>query len=83
MLSNSPGGVNFESNAFKLTSDFVEVMGGPRSQAFRKFKSQMVKGFLALRKNAEEIISFVEMTMVANKHLACFSRGRETILNEL
>ena len=28
MLSNSPGSINFEAHTFKLTSDFVEVMGG-------------------------------------------------------
>jgi len=35
MLSNSPGSMNFEASSFKLTSDFVDVMGGHRSKAFR------------------------------------------------
>jgi phosphatidylinositol kinase/protein kinase (PI-3 family) len=83
MLSNSPGSMNFEAPTFKLTSDFVEVMGGTRSHAFRQFKALMCKGFLELRNHAEQIISFVEMTMIANSHLACFSRGCEIILAEL
>lgn len=33
----------------------------------------MVKGFLALREHAEEIISFVEMTMISGgNELPCF-----------
>ena len=33
MLTNSPGGnLNFESAPFKLTSEYVQLMGGARSQ---------------------------------------------------
>lgn len=42
----------------------------------------MVKGFLALREHAEEIISFVEMSMVSGIDLPCF-RGRDRVLSEL
>ena len=35
LLSNSPGGnMNFESCSFKLTSEYVELMGGARSKHF-------------------------------------------------
>jgi len=44
----------------------------------------MIKGFLALRRSAEQIISFVEMTMLSNKNLPCFkNRNGEVILEEL
>mmetsp|Transcript_22557 Transcript_22557/g.22384 ORF Transcript_22557/g.22384 Transcript_22557/m.22384 type:complete len:193 (+) Transcript_22557:1635-2213(+) len=82
MLSNSPGSMNFEASSFKLTNEFVDIMGGQRSQALRQFKALMIKGFIALRKHAEHIISFVEMTMMSNKNLSCFSRG-SIILNEM
>mmetsp|Transcript_39594 Transcript_39594/g.38135 ORF Transcript_39594/g.38135 Transcript_39594/m.38135 type:complete len:86 (+) Transcript_39594:2719-2976(+) len=36
----------------------------------------MVKGFLALREHAEEIISFIEMTMISGIDLPCFSGDR-------
>ena len=75
--------MNFEASSFKLTSEFVDVMGGQRSQAFKYYQSLMIKGFLALRKNAEHIISFVEMTMMSNKHLSCFEAGGENILQDL
>ena len=42
----------------------------------------MVKGFLALRENAEEIISFVEMTMISGIKLPCFS-GHDRVLEQL
>jgi phosphatidylinositol 4-kinase len=32
MLSNSPGNMNFESETFKLTSEYVELMGGNGSK---------------------------------------------------
>ena len=82
MLSNSPGSMNFEASSFKLTSEFVEIMGGQRSQNLRIFKALMIKGFMALRKEAEKIISLVEMTMISNREMPCFSRG-QIILDEL
>jgi len=42
----------------------------------------MVKGFMALREHAEEIISFVEMSIVSGIDLPCF-QGRELVLKEL
>ena len=38
MLSNSPGNMNFESSAFKLTQEYVDVLGGQRSKFFNQFK---------------------------------------------
>ena len=49
MLSNSPGNMNFEALSFKLTKEYVDVMGGTQSKYFQRFKKLMVKGFLALR----------------------------------
>lgn len=72
MLSNSPGNMNFEAVTFKLTKEYVDVMSGPESKLFLKFKKLMIKGFLSLREHAEEIISFVEMTMISGLDLPCF-----------
>lgn len=38
MLSNSPGNMYFESAPFKLTQEFVDVMGGAESRLFQYFK---------------------------------------------
>ncbi|EFN58631.1 hypothetical protein CHLNCDRAFT_34245 [Chlorella variabilis] len=65
MLSNSPGGVNFESAPFKLTRELLEVMEsdseGRASELFDYFKVLMIQGFLALRKHADRILLLVEM----------------------
>ncbi|KAK9865441.1 hypothetical protein WJX84_000186 [Apatococcus fuscideae] len=65
MLSNSPGGVNFESSPFKLTRELLEVMEsnaeGYDSELFSYFKVLMIRGFLACRKHADRIILLVEM----------------------
>ena len=82
MFSNSPGNLNFESVTFKLTQEYIDVLGGQRSKFFVKFKQMMVKGFMALREHAEEIISFVEMSIVSGIDLPCF-QGRDRVLSEL
>ncbi|KAF0690437.1 Aste57867_18169 [Aphanomyces stellatus] len=72
MLSNSPGNAAFESAPFKLTADFVEVMGGPRSAAFRRFRSLCVRSFLVARKYRYRITLLVEMMIAGNEDLPCF-----------
>mmetsp|Transcript_8530 Transcript_8530/g.13150 ORF Transcript_8530/g.13150 Transcript_8530/m.13150 type:complete len:109 (+) Transcript_8530:2719-3045(+) len=34
MLSNSPGNMNFEAHTFKLTQEYIDVLGGLRSKFF-------------------------------------------------
>jgi phosphatidylinositol 4-kinase B len=82
LFSNSPGNLNFESQTFKLTSEYVEVLGGQRSKMFNKFRSLMVKGFMTLREHADEIIAFVEMTMISGIDLPCFV-GKERVISSL
>ena len=40
-LTNAPGGgtIQFESAPFKLTKEYVDIMGGPESEMFIYFKS--------------------------------------------
>mmetsp|Transcript_31685 Transcript_31685/g.41958 ORF Transcript_31685/g.41958 Transcript_31685/m.41958 type:complete len:88 (+) Transcript_31685:2197-2460(+) len=42
----------------------------------------MVKGFMTLREHAEELISFVEMTMLSGVDLPCF-QGKERVVETL
>ena len=73
---SSPGkNSGFESAPFKLTRDFVDLMDGPDSATFRKFREICYKTFLELRKNCYQIIILVEMLMEGNEDLNCF-RGR-------
>ncbi|KAH6765455.1 phosphatidylinositol 4-OH kinase beta1 [Perilla frutescens var. hirtella] len=83
MLSNSPGGVNFESAPFKLTRELLEVMDsdaeGVPSEFFDYFKVLCIQGFLTCRKHAERIILLVEM--LQDSDFPCFKGGPRTIQN--
>ncbi|KAG6396221.1 hypothetical protein SASPL_142365 [Salvia splendens] len=83
MLSNSPGGVNFESAPFKLTRELLEVMDsdaeGIPSEFFDYFKVLCIQGFLTCRKHAERIILLVEM--LQDSEFPCFKGGPRTIQN--
>ncbi|KAG0571619.1 hypothetical protein KC19_VG027900 [Ceratodon purpureus] len=82
MLSNSPGGVNFESAPFKLTRELLEVMDsdaeGIASEFFDYFKVLCIQGFLTCRKHAERIILLVEM--MQDSGCPCFKGGPRTVL---
>ena len=78
MFASSPGGnLGFEAAPFKLTADFVEVIGDENK---RKFEDLCLRAFLALRRQRHRLILLAEMTMTACAHLPCFDgRPRETI----
>lgn len=61
MLSNSPGSVGFEAAPFKLTYEYLELLGGIESEAFKKFVSLLKDGFKALRKYSDQIVSMCEV----------------------
>ena len=73
---SSPGkNTGFESAPFKLTSEYVDIMGGPHSSTFARFRSLCVKTFMELRKNCYQITLLVDMLSAGNEELPCF-RGR-------
>jgi phosphatidylinositol kinase/protein kinase (PI-3 family) len=46
MLSNAPGkGIQFEKAPFKLTKEFVDVIGGVKTENFSKFRKLLWKYF--------------------------------------
>ncbi|XP_041361757.1 phosphatidylinositol 4-kinase beta-like [Gigantopelta aegis] len=79
ILSSSPGkNLGFENSPFKLTHEFVEVMGGLGSDMFEYFKILMLQGFCASRKHMDKIVPIVEIMQMGSQ-LPCFSRGMSTI----
>ena len=58
-----PGGMRFEPYSFKLSLEFVEVMGGHDSPGFRMFEELVVKCFLACRPHADEIVATCGMML--------------------
>lgn len=77
LLSNSPGSVGFEAAPFKLTSEYVEVLGGLESKAYLKFVDTCKNCFKALRKEWEQIVSIVEL-MQKGSSFPCFNNGDNT-----
>ncbi|KAJ1969556.1 Phosphatidylinositol 4-kinase pik1alpha (PI4-kinase)(PtdIns-4-kinase) [Dispira parvispora] len=71
MLTNSPGSMGFEMAPFKLSQEYIDVLGGLDGVKFTEFRDLMVKGFLALRKYADNIILLVDM-MQKDSKLPCF-----------
>ena len=52
-LGISPGNLNFENAPFKITEDYIKIMGGIDSEIFVYFKSLFMKGLIAIRKYYE------------------------------
>lgn len=78
MLSNSPGYVGFETAPFKLSPEYIELMGGMESSLFARFKDLLFTGLLALRKKSERIILLVEI-MQRHSRLPCFYAGEACV----
>lgn len=51
----------FEQSPFKLTPEFVDVMGGPESDLYAEFKVLLLAGLKAARKQQDRIVNIVEI----------------------
>ena len=78
LLSNAPGrGVELEKKVpFKLLTQYVEVIGSTNSEMFFEFRRLFYKGFRAVIRNRDIILSLVRMMYSSQgDHMACFKRG--------
>ena len=82
MLSNSPGSMGFEAAPFKLTLEYVEVLGGVEAPHFRLFVERMKEAFQALRREAERIIVLVEL-MGRESRMPCYGGGLAAVVAAL
>ncbi|XP_053183812.1 phosphatidylinositol 4-kinase beta isoform X1 [Scomber japonicus] len=71
ILSSSPKNLGFETSAFKLTTEFVEVMGGPDGDMFNYYKMLMLQGLIGARKHMDRVLQIVEI-MQQGSQLPCF-----------
>lgn len=78
ILSCSPKNLGFESSPFKLTPEFVEVMGGQGSDMFEYFKILILQGLIAARKHQDKLTSLVDI-MRAGSQLTCFTNSSSTV----
>lgn len=77
LLSNSPGSLGFEAAPFKLTTEYIELLGGQDSSYFQMFKDLCKQSFRAIRKESDKIIDIVEL-MQKDSGLPCFNNGENT-----
>jgi phosphatidylinositol 4-kinase len=74
MLSNAPGGTfALETSPFKLTQEFIDVMGGEFSSHFETFRTLIIRAFLEARKYRDQICQLVRIVGECNPKLPCFS----------
>ncbi|KAJ3413057.1 Phosphatidylinositol 4-kinase pik1alpha (PI4-kinase)(PtdIns-4-kinase) [Chytridiales sp. JEL 0842] len=72
MLSNTPGNVGFEQAPFKLSQDFINILGGTDSHIFQEFRILCQEAFLAVRKRWDVIVALVEV-MEDKSTFPCFT----------
>jgi phosphatidylinositol 4-kinase A len=74
----SPGGnLGFERSAFKFSHEMVQLIdpgGQQRSRQYKHFKELCVRGYLAARTAANEILTVAELMI--DSGLPCFGRGK-------
>merc|ERR1719188_1928758 len=78
ILSCSPKNLGFESSPFKLTPEFVDVMGGVDSDMFAYFKILILQGLVAARKHSDKLMSLVDITR-AGLQLPCFNNSSSSV----
>ncbi|XP_075884999.1 phosphatidylinositol 4-kinase beta isoform X5 [Nelusetta ayraudi] len=71
ILSSSPKNLGFETSAFKLTAEFVDVMGGSDGDMFNYYRMLMLQGLIAARKHMDRVLQIVEI-MQQGTQLPCF-----------
>ncbi|KAG4073593.1 hypothetical protein HA402_000817 [Bradysia odoriphaga] len=82
ILSISPKNLGFEQSPFKLTPEFVEVMGAPSSALWLEFQHLLLKGLMAARKHMDRIINIVDI-MRKSAQLPCLKSGSSGTINNL
>jgi hypothetical protein len=82
ILGISPGGnMNFENAPFKMTRDYINLMGGIDSSIFCYFKSLFLRGLFAARRKVDEIANLIE-AMGLGVAMPCFNgRNLKEIIN--
>jgi len=78
ILSCSPKNLGFENSPFKLTPEFVDVMGGVDSDMFAYFKILILQGLVAARKHQDKFTILVDIIR-AGSPLPCFNNSSSSV----
>ncbi|GAA96782.1 uncharacterized protein L969DRAFT_97129 [Mixia osmundae IAM 14324] len=71
LLTIGPGGMHFEPYSFKLSDEFIDVIGGKKSPEYQLFRELVVKAFLACRPYVNDVVAVAEL--MYGTGLACYS----------
>ncbi|KAI5964169.1 pik1 [Candida pseudojiufengensis] len=78
LLGNSPGSnIGFEAVPFKLTSEYIDLLGGVESEFYKLFVQVCKDCFKVLRKESDQIVSIVKL-MQKDSNIPCFNNGENT-----
>eukprot|EP00403_Amphidinium_massartii_P007461 CAMPEP_0178372402 /NCGR_PEP_ID=MMETSP0689_2-20121128/1332_1 /TAXON_ID=160604 /ORGANISM="Amphidinium massartii, Strain CS-259" /LENGTH=714 /DNA_ID=CAMNT_0019992319 /DNA_START=433 /DNA_END=2577 /DNA_ORIENTATION=- len=86
MLCGAPGGKTLQkmggfehSQGFKLTNEYVDVMGGLGSPAFDAFREAFIDGLQAVRHEIADLLALLQLNMLgAENHMQrCFQHPLE------
>ena len=73
ILGISPGNLNFESAPFKLTKEYVEILGGENSDEFKYFKKLICDGMIECKNHVEILCKIIEI-MSHGSTMPCFDK---------
>jgi len=79
IMSISPGSMNFEKAPFKLTTEFVELMGGKDSDRFIYFTTLLTCGFIEVRRHYQEFLMMIEL-LLPYTNLTCINKVGESAI---
>lgn len=75
-LGMAPGHeFSMERAPFKLTREYIDVMGGVGSECYKEFQRLFVSGFEECRRNSQIALGLVEIMMFKSNY-PCFTGGR-------
>ena len=78
ILGISPGGnLGFETAAFKLTPEMIELLGGFESEVYQTFVQTIIRGFLIARKVRVPILAII--SAFADSGLPCFNHKEDNL----
>ena len=63
MLGGHPGAVMWETAPFKMSADYVELLGGTQSPAFAEFAELLTEAIFSLKRRASGIIALLSIGM--------------------
>jgi len=73
VMGMAPGNeFSMERAPFKLTKEYVEVMGGLDSEPYKEYERLVVEGFKEARKNSQIALGLVEIMMYKSRY-PCFT----------